>query len=257
MYVDKEIFTLPKDKNINVWRYMSFTKFVDLLNTQELFFSRPDNFNDPFEGSLTKPTSKRIDELFSKESSAKKRKEFGHFIESFRRIIGINCWHMNPAESNAMWKLYLNNDDGVAIQSSFIRLAESFKLSTQEVSLACINYVDYETHLFRIDGNSFNFFELFTHKRNSFVHENELRAIVINTPASGKLYKGPLIKEIHDNVAKKGGDKVKVDINHLIENIYISPFSQPWFKKLICDTISRFGYDFNIKNSSLQDEPMF
>ena len=236
---------------------MSFTKFVDLLNTQELFFSRPDGFNDPFEGSLTKATSKKIDKLLSNTSSTQKRKEFGEFIESFKRIIGINCWHMNHAESDAMWKLYLNNDDGIAIQSTFISLAESFILSTQEVSLSCVNYVDYDTHMFKINGNSFNFLDLFTHKRESFTHENELRAIVINTPPSGSQYKGPLVKEIHDNVAEKGGDKVRVDINRLVENVYISPLSQSWFRKLVSDTISRFKYDFNIRSSSLQDEPVF
>jgi hypothetical protein len=32
---------------------MDFTKFVDLLDTRTLFFTRSDLYDDPFEGSLT------------------------------------------------------------------------------------------------------------------------------------------------------------------------------------------------------------
>jgi hypothetical protein len=51
---------------------MNFTKFIDLLNSSELFFSRPDKFNDPFEGSLTTASSQYLDKLLS-EKAPKKR----------------------------------------------------------------------------------------------------------------------------------------------------------------------------------------
>jgi hypothetical protein len=33
-----------------VWQYMDFTNLVSILERKELFFSRADNFDDPYEG---------------------------------------------------------------------------------------------------------------------------------------------------------------------------------------------------------------
>ena len=114
MYVDNESYRKPKDENIKVWRYMDFTKFMDLLNSSELFFSRPDMFNDPFEGSLTTPSSQYLDKLIS-EKAPKKRGNLGKIFKSFRGVIGISCWHINQSESDAMWKLYLEKNEGIAV----------------------------------------------------------------------------------------------------------------------------------------------
>ena len=40
---------LPKDTDL-LRKYMSFEKFVSLLGTKSLFFTRADKFDDPFEG---------------------------------------------------------------------------------------------------------------------------------------------------------------------------------------------------------------
>jgi hypothetical protein len=37
-----------------IWRYMDFTKFISVLDTQTLFFSRIDLLGDKFEGSVPK-----------------------------------------------------------------------------------------------------------------------------------------------------------------------------------------------------------
>ena len=37
-----------------LWRYMSFEKFCWLLETSKLYHARLDQFEDPFEGSVTK-----------------------------------------------------------------------------------------------------------------------------------------------------------------------------------------------------------
>lgn len=38
--------TLPNETDY-LWRYMSFEKFVNLLDTKSLFFTRTDKFDDP------------------------------------------------------------------------------------------------------------------------------------------------------------------------------------------------------------------
>jgi len=44
-------FEQPQDENEKVWRYLDFKKFVDLLESSELFFPRADKFDDKFEGT--------------------------------------------------------------------------------------------------------------------------------------------------------------------------------------------------------------
>ena len=51
-------YILPKDENIPLWRYMSFSKFVDLIDTSSLYFSRLDKFIDKFEGHVNSYTER-------------------------------------------------------------------------------------------------------------------------------------------------------------------------------------------------------
>ena len=57
------LWKLPKNidrSNAPLWRYMSFSAYVRLLQTNSLFFSRLDRFGDPSEGSLTENLKRRI-----------------------------------------------------------------------------------------------------------------------------------------------------------------------------------------------------
>ena len=42
---------LPDDADF-LWKYMSFEKFVSLLGTKSLYFTRADKFEDPLEGFI-------------------------------------------------------------------------------------------------------------------------------------------------------------------------------------------------------------
>ena len=52
MYKVLDGITSPKDKN-TLWRYMIFKKFVDILDTESLFYTRACKFEDVFEGVLS------------------------------------------------------------------------------------------------------------------------------------------------------------------------------------------------------------
>jgi hypothetical protein len=56
MYEDHPVFAQPISDTVKVWRYMDFTKFVSLIDSRCLFFTRADKFNDSFEGSWPKIT---------------------------------------------------------------------------------------------------------------------------------------------------------------------------------------------------------
>lgn len=150
MYEQHESFTQPSDDGVLVWRYMDFTKLVSLLDTACLFFTRADGFSDPFEGSWPKaniearnfvpdsvPTEDH--EIF-KQSIGK----MGDVLRKWPKYIALNCWHMNDFESAAMWSIYLKSNDGIAIQTTYAALRDSFT-SEHPVYLGLVRYIDYDT----------------------------------------------------------------------------------------------------------------
>lgn len=52
----------PEDKDCKLWRYMDFSKFMSLITTSQLYFSRSDKFPDIYEGHLS---SKLLLEMFT------------------------------------------------------------------------------------------------------------------------------------------------------------------------------------------------
>ena len=51
MYQKHSAFKQPKNEDSKVWRYMDFSKLVSLIDSESLYFTRADKFEDPFEGS--------------------------------------------------------------------------------------------------------------------------------------------------------------------------------------------------------------
>src|ERR1700682_6410865 len=126
---NKDIFRSPPDENALIWRYLDFTKLVDLLDTNTLFFTRADRFEDRFEGSYPQPNVATRPNVFVKKGfSEKNAKETAalmtYFSREIRRYMAINCWHINPHESAAMWRLYLKSNEGISIQSTYKYLSE-------------------------------------------------------------------------------------------------------------------------------------
>ncbi len=54
MYVKHSNSKLPGDLTKKIWRYMNFTKFVNLIDSESLFFCRADKFHDKWEGVFPK-----------------------------------------------------------------------------------------------------------------------------------------------------------------------------------------------------------
>jgi hypothetical protein len=236
-------FKKPTNLGQTIWRYLDFTKFVDLLYSQELFFSRADLFNDPFEGSIPIVTyadrKQSINSMIEKGTLLPKYKDAEALAEGSKaavRSMFNNCWHVNDHESAAMWKLYLKTNEGICIQSKFNLLEESLKGDANRIFLGLVNYIDYETEM--IDwGNVLN---PFVHKRKSFEHERELRALIWESKLSSQL-----------------GIRVKINPAILISNIYVCLDSPTWFKTIVVDITRRFGLDVPIVQSELARDPIY
>jgi hypothetical protein len=160
---------------------MDFTKFVSLLETESIFLSRSDKFDDPYEGSttqltkMTRPARKELTlqpeglspRYVLKDITVESLNSIAKFNEWMRSWTYVNCWHMNPYESAAMWKLYARTDEAVAIQSTYTRLRAALP---DDAYVGVVKYIDYDTDSIPED----NVFWPYVHKRKSFEHEKEL-----------------------------------------------------------------------------------
>lgn len=43
-------------ENSTIWRYLDLAKFIGLIQSNSLFLSKADMFDDPFEGTINKST---------------------------------------------------------------------------------------------------------------------------------------------------------------------------------------------------------
>lgn len=244
------VFKQPADPTIAIWRYMDFTKFVAMLETSALFFARADKLGDPFEGSYSRGNErmrpvvyKDLYEQLKPENVEKFRSGYAEFARWQRQWIFINCWHMNASESAAMWKLYAKTNEAIAVKSSFSRLAELLDGNT---FLGAVEYIDFERDWLP-EGNTLY---PFVHKRLSFSHEQEVRAVFPQLPESGEALDMKAIPP------EAGLDRA-IDLDALIQEIYVAPTSPKWFKTLVEQVSRRYGLEKPIHQSSLDAQPFF
>lgn len=247
-YDDDASFTPPKNVNASIWRYMTFTQFVFLLERRCLHFSRPDAFPDQFEGAMPRRFRESLTAV-TLEGIPNVGEVLKSLFRQMRENTCVNCWHANKHESEAMWRLYLKNDEGIAFRSTFARLVKSFDDDPDiAIHAGTVKYRDYD----RETVSATNHLSLLMHKRMSFAHEHEIRAIAIevSTPEGvGYIWK-------HQPIARSGKD-IPVDLSVLVEAIYVSPNKQSWFKKLVEDVVKRYGFDFPVMQSDLEKDAVW
>jgi len=238
-------------ENIKIWRYMDFTKFISLLSTSSLYFARADSFGDPFEGSWTNLDLVEREDLINKAVADGVRSEeaayqFRRLMEFQPRNVAISCWHENEDESSMMWKIYLQSNKGIAIQTTLELFKNCFVDLTEDIFLGRVDYINYEKGKFKGDKNG-PIGRPFAHKRNGFKHEKEIRAI----------YTQPTHYQTMATGILQCGKSFKVDLPTLIQNIYISPSAPPWFKELLEGCIEKYGYEMQPIQSDLDNDPRF
>ena len=285
-------FEPPKDPNTKIWRYMNFTKFVDMLESGSLYFSRADRLGDAFEGSWSKPFP-LSDILLSPTEDKRYGVALGRALfKLLREYVFASCWHINEYESMAMWSVYGGSNDAVAVQSTYSLLRESlppafhlgvvrYTLGSQaDESISKSEDAKDLEHVMSViskmhpslDPDSLQepfldqrfqkmLLGIFLRKRRAFEHERELRAVVfllnlLDYPAS-----------IGSYVRYEQGDPLPhpytlgipqpVELSQLVERIYISPRAHTWFYDLVKKVTTRYGLDVPVDPTSLDAEPIF
>ena len=230
MYLDNPNIKLPENPETIVWKYLDLSKFLDLLLSKKLFMSRSDKFEDQYEGTFSEPTFEEIRKLSIDNP------DFLNYYKTHREKVAISSWHINEYESFAMWQIFTQNSEGLAIQSTIGRLQKALQPEEHfQQYIGEVNYIDYKKEYIPFDDLFFRFL----YKRKSFQYEREVRIISDVT---------------QNNLKLNDGLKINVDVNLLIEKIYIHPKSENWYKNLVIQLVAKLGFDISIEKSDLESD---
>ena len=193
-----------------IFRYMDMDQFMDLLRSGTLYFTNSKNIDNGDE-----------DRQAYEESA-----------------IYMNCWSELSKESVAMWKTYTDPLRGIAIKTTIGSLKNA--LEGQEVDIYKIGYTDSFEDIDDEYGISLGengnddgekdqgLSQKIIYKLKSYEYENEIRAVYLG-------------EEDLDGI------NIPVDLDKLIEEIFLSPYVPDWFVKLV-DNIAQSGtFDINNK----------
>ena len=135
---------------------------------RKLILSHSVKFEDQNDGTFSEPTFEEIRKLSINNP------DFLDCYKTNRKNIVISSWHINEYESFAMWQIFTQKSEGLAIQSTVGKLQKALETDlTFEQYIGEVNYIDYKKEYIPFENSFFPF--LF--KRKSFQYEREIRII--------------------------------------------------------------------------------
>ena len=131
-----------------------------------------------------------------------------------------------------MWKLYSKDvTNAIAIQTTAGHLYEALDREPC-ISIGKVKYIDLKKRFTSING-------AFWYKRKSFEYEKEVRAII----------------KKHD--FKKKGIYIPVNIDKLIDGIYISPYASEWFVDVVKSVVDKYNINIPVSYSQMVEKPFY
>lgn len=235
-----------------LWRYMDFVKFVSLLDSAQLQFARADLLGDPWEGSLPTPLA-NLRGTPEETEGPSNTWNLSHSGEHVRYRTYISCWHESEHESAAMWRLYGGESRSIAITTTFdaFKVAFGDDTSAHGPFAAKVRYVDYRKATFSVN----NGFLPFVHKRQSYEHEREVRAMFTRAPTTDSDRDERNLTVLARTRPPTIG--LPVDLALLIKEIRVDPAAPAWFTELVGSVAGRYHLAAPVERSSLATDPLF
>lgn len=233
----------PINLKTTIWRYMDFTKFVALLETKSLFFSRLDLLGDNFEGSYTKPHQDAFKRLLSDQQQHAQQININKMNLTY---MFVSCWHMSEHENDALWKIYAPHNNAVAIKTSYAKLHD-----LPYVKAGLITYRDYEKEILEVPVLE----ACAMTKRHCFEYEQEVRALVWKQNITHICKEGKSYAQFHPNTIT--GIPISLNLSDFLERIVVSPTAAEWFFELVKKMLRRYRVNVMLSKSEIATEPYF
>lgn len=225
-------------------RYINFEKFVYLLK-EGLFCPKSSLFEDQWEGMVA-PLAERLDDDYIND------------FAKAREWIYVTCWHMEPDESYAMWKIYGEHEYSVCVETSSNKIDTLVEKHNSGVAAYSseVKYCKpgdkhkYEIGNVLIEQNAFIKNNLrawqfamnhFT-KHKAYHFEEEYRVVIIDNAFN------------LDNLDLRNtldGITLKINPKEIIGAVIISPRAKDWFSNIVQDILNKYEVDVKVKKSKL------
>jgi hypothetical protein len=142
-----------RDLDNEVWRYLTFPKYISLLTYRAIWFSKLSILTDKYEGAMPAANaairrSERLEhtDVFPPSLLAQLDKRN---VDDGRELTVANCWFLSECESEKMWTEYANGAEGIAIKSTIRALSQNVFCDPRHSMVGRVKYVDLETHAMR------------------------------------------------------------------------------------------------------------
>ena len=231
---------VPADSTVII-RYMSIAKFISLLSASGLYFAPASELDDGFEGAIPESLVVPPDSL---QGLTDEQIRIRGRAEGLQRSATMSCWHELTEESDALWRIYAEKEESVAVVSNVDRLRRSLA-QPDRISIGRVRYIDYSS----FEGPAENrLFYPFAYKRTCFEHEREIRAIRTIPFDFVALLDGNTPVDTYSAV----GVEVQVDLGVLVSRIVVSPYAKDWLLVAVEQIVRRLGFDFDVEFSALR-----
>jgi len=188
-----------------LWRYLTHDKFLWLIKERGLYLAQAARFvDDPLEGAVTAVAQAQRQRFQEEVFGCFNAGEDGAIMQDQRNMTYASCWHENTAEDFGMWTTYCTLPEGIVVVTTFAKLDEACLANgEQKFFLGEVEYTeDWKKEYFYPD----NPLSTFTHKDVRFENEREARVL-------------------HIMVQKENFVKMPVDLESLIDHIYVHPLA--------------------------------
>lgn len=241
MDIHKNIIGLT-NLNQRIYRVFSITRALDLFEKKQNTLVHPSMWDDPFENFFL--NARFFDKAANKEIDVSRIKTSWYG----------QCWTTVP-DTDAMWRIYSPNKDGVCIATTVRKLFESIFYPDDDRSslksfLGKVEYVDKKTipdfakkftssDLSLGDGNK-KFAESLLIKRSEFEHEHEIRL---------------LFNDADEQFIGKSVMTYHFDAVSMIDNIMFDPRLDHRIMCSFSEAFQALGAKCNIEKSQLYAVP--
>ncbi len=238
-----------------ITRYMSFPKFVSLLK-DGLFIPNwkcfKDKWADKWEGLL--PIN-----IHHKEECVH---SYNETIQSLAQWIYVSCWHNEECENFAMWKIYGQVSEAVAIETTIEKIKNAYLIAFPN-SLAYLGEVTYIPRENVVDitfsstlqqigkrplqvgiGQSYLHLKYFFLKDQGFEFEHEFRLVALD-----ESFKRDMVK------TKEGIFVNFRTVDSFIQKVRISPTAPRWFDDVVSDLLKKYDINTEIEHSRFSEQP--
>ena len=259
-----------------LWHYFTLSKFTRFLQTGEVWFSRPQFFDDPHEFSSDEASQRSLIEwrlnLFADEYNSAirtKREKYlavvsnltapldksndGLIVKQSRRFSELPDVLLSSLRADlkswqdsyfiSCWRL--SDVDSIAIWNQYASLSEGVAISVPHDELKSSLQVNGD-----IRFGTVNYVDLSTSSVPQQMPPFMYKDIRYKAEEEARFY---FQARTHD--AGLRGIGLKVDIASLVDRIYVAPNAAPWFMEVVAELVKRYGSNAEIVGSPLGEIP--